>query len=296
LAKQDLAIKGYRTGPTTMHPPCPGRHLNPIDGRRRPILGQTGTKVRRLRELGYDAAAIAGSLMLEQVTVEDFLARLTPLRRARVEPDKLTRPRSHSEDRAARRCILHKELRQRIPAPPPPAGWTTADRSASTANDLAGYARFLAALRHGTFAPSDVLHRARAYYAPPRDAGQASEASHAEPAIWTGPENPHVGSPKLSPEVIAEIIALRSQGWSTGKLAKRYGVSRATICYAYSRRTFSELQLPPTPPFIAAPLLKPAPTTPTTPSVIVAPPLFEPAAWIASPDEIPRQISKPKTT
>ena len=75
------------------------------------------------------------------------------------------------------------------------------------------------------------------WFAPPRS---RPEAPPVEPAIWTGPENPHTGNPKLTREMIAEIRVLRAEGWSTGKLAKRYGVKRATICYALLGRTFRE--------------------------------------------------------
>ena len=81
----------------------------------------------------------------------------------------------------------------------------------------------------GRLSGADILGlTSRVWFAPPRS---RPEQPPVEPAIWVGPENPYVGNPKLTPDMVAEMKVLRAQGWSTGKLAKRYGVRRATICY-----------------------------------------------------------------
>jgi hypothetical protein len=40
---------------------------------------------------------------------------------------------------------------------------------------------------------------------------------------------------------VVEMRRLRSEGWSTGKLAARYGVSRNTVCYALNGTTWSHI-------------------------------------------------------
>jgi hypothetical protein len=42
--------------------------------------------------------------------------------------------------------------------------------------------------------------------------------------------------------MVTELFTLRAAGWSTGRLARRYGVQRATICYALKGRTWSHVR------------------------------------------------------
>jgi hypothetical protein len=96
------------------------------------------------------------------------------------------------------------------------------------------------AVRDGSLSHGELLDLfARAYYAPAR-----SPAPLPEPAIWTGPEKYSYGSPKIDAEKADEIRELRQRGWSTGKLARRFGVTRSTICNVLARRTS---YLPPCP-------------------------------------------------
>jgi hypothetical protein len=66
---------------------------------------------------------------------------------------------------------------------------------------------------------------------------------------WTGPATMHAtgeahGSAKLTRADVGEIRRLRAAGSSTGELAKRFGVTRGTICYACKGKTWAD----PSPP------------------------------------------------
>jgi hypothetical protein len=59
----------------------------------------------------------------------------------------------------------------------------------------------------------------------------------AEPTV-RGSEH---GRAVLDEVKVIEMRRLRSEGWSTGRLAGRYGASRNTICYAISGKTWSHV-------------------------------------------------------
>jgi hypothetical protein len=66
------------------------------------------------------------------------------------------------------------------------------------------------------------------------------------PEPWVGPATIHalgsaVGTSKLTEDLVREMRRLRAEGWSTGKLARRYAVSRATVCYACNGRTWKDV-------------------------------------------------------
>ncbi len=70
-------------------------------------------------------------------------------------------------------------------------------------------------------------------------------------STWTGSSSFHArgedhGSAKLTTADVDQIRRLRAEGMSTGQLAKRYGVTRGTICYTCSRKTSAD-QSPPLP-------------------------------------------------
>jgi hypothetical protein len=198
--------------------------------RRRPasgVLGQLGRHVRRFLELGYDADRIAELLALNPLAVRDFVSRITPARK-----ESLVKPREHREERRLRAHQAAVAERRRLIVTPP-AGWSAADRANTGQGEE--WARFLKTIKLAKASAVDVLGLAeRLYYAPPRP----TEAPAVEPAVWTGETNVNLGNPKLTEEMRAEMRTLRLQGWSTPKLAKRYGVSRATVCYALLGRTF----------------------------------------------------------
>jgi hypothetical protein len=53
------------------------------------------------------------------------------------------------------------------------------------------------------------------------------------------------GRALLDEAKVIEMRRLRSQGWSTGRLATRYGVARNTACYAISGRTWGHIEAEP---------------------------------------------------
>jgi hypothetical protein len=127
----------------------------------------------------------------------------------------------------------------------PPAEWSYAARSKISRGEVAAVLKLRQAVRDGTLPAAELVDLfARVHHAAPRPAPPPLE-----PAIWTGPERYSYGSPKLDAEKAAEIRELRRQGWSTGKLARRFGVTRSTICNVLLRRT-SYLPPCPAPPLI----------------------------------------------
>ena len=106
----DLAIVAdliawHGKGRRPRRPTGPPRKGERADRRGLPILGQSGTKIKRLRALGYQPTPIAGMLGLAVDDVKDFIRRLEPIRRGR-----LSRPRSRVEQLAIRPTLP--------PAPP----------------------------------------------------------------------------------------------------------------------------------------------------------------------------------
>jgi hypothetical protein len=204
------------------------------------IVGPRGRYVRALRDLGYTVDRTAELLALEPATVHEFLSRLKSIRGT-----ELVRPRDRVDQQRLRANHVRAaaaEQRQARLIPKPPAGWRTVD--CLTTGEAVDWKRFLETVRSGRASSAELLGQAGVFYAPPRRSAEPV----VEPATWTGATNPNSGKPKLSPEMIVEMKILRSQGWSTGTLAKRYGVTRATICYALLGRTFREERPVPVPP------------------------------------------------
>jgi hypothetical protein len=70
---------------------------------------------------------------------------------------------------------------------------------------------------------------------------------------WSGPTDWFArgqdnGRSKLTPANVTEARELRAAGWSTGRLAERYGVARNTICYALNGSTWAMTPSPAPPP------------------------------------------------
>jgi transposase len=238
---RDLVERGPATVKVPRKAPC-RRQKNMI-------AGPTGTRVRTLACLGYNVDRIAELLNFSPHAVADFLRRLEPVRKT-----ELVRPRERADEkrlRANQAAATARAERRRLMTPP--AGWANGDRFAT--GEARDWAQFMTTLHEARASGAEILGLAsKVWFAPTRS---QTDSPAVDPAIWSGPENPYEGAPKLTPEMIAEIIALRLQGWSTNKLAKRYAVTRATICYALSRRTFRELKLPAPPPFVPDPLMRP---------------------------------------
>src|SRR5580700_8895514 len=132
----------------------------PLTGRARPILAQTGTKVRRMHfDEGQDAAQIALALDLDPAKVTDFIQRYTPREaHCRRRGNTLGRPRSAREQAA-----LRSWLRSRV------------------ADDDGPPLR--------TIPVPELLPGA-----PPPPSPSAGSYKPAEPTIWDeGPANPKVG-------------------------------------------------------------------------------------------------------
>ena len=82
-----------RNGGNGRRPQGPPRYKRSVRGRRGiAILGQTGSKIRRLCVLGYQPTVISLALAIGVDDVRDFVRRLEPIRRAR-----LSRPRGRTE-------------------------------------------------------------------------------------------------------------------------------------------------------------------------------------------------------
>jgi DNA-binding CsgD family transcriptional regulator len=56
-----------------------------------------------------------------------------------------------------------------------------------------------------------------------------------------GPKGSAHGRSKLTEEKVIEMRRLRSEGWTTPQLARRFGVSRNTACYAMSGATWKHV-------------------------------------------------------
>ncbi len=207
----------------------------------RPILAQTGAKIRSLHRLGYRPERIGQILALEVGRVRDFLRR-SKRRRPRgdrpVDAD-LVRPRQRDEQRAAdvaRKRAHDRQRRRRRNTPP--LEWAWSGRRDAVASEAAEWARLRDAIKTGALATSEILTLA----------DRLAVGAHAVPAIALPPPSPWVGSAaltggqcKLSAADVREIRELRGAGWTTGRLAQRFGVTRATICYALSGHTWAHV-------------------------------------------------------
>jgi hypothetical protein len=213
------------------NPAVPPRTQYGRDPATRPILGHTGTKVRVLRELGHSPARIAHFLLLQPAAVRDFLARLKPLRRGRRQPGRLTRPRSLVEAEAARqagrRAAAQRRRRQRIAASR--AAWGQRGAAAELADWAAARRRAAEppALLPAAEQPAELL------------AAPAIAAASVNP--WVGRTTPMHGKCKLSDADVLELRRLRAEGWSTGALAQKFGITRASVCNVYLRRTHTHV-------------------------------------------------------
>jgi len=221
----------------------------------RSIVAQTGTRVRRLAELKYGPARTAQILGLHEGDVRDFLARLQPLRRARRDPARLVRPRSQVEAENARqarlraavafkarlRRIARREARRQTRREAE-AAWGPRGEASERAEWSEARAR-LEALKAPP--PADVARQVVGELA----AIATSPIESAPVNTWVGPTSPwasgsaHGGS-KLTEADVIEARRLRAEGWSTGKLAKKFGCARNTICYALNGKTWRDCQDP----------------------------------------------------
>jgi hypothetical protein len=170
----------------------------------------------------------------------DLLARLEPLRRGRVVPDRLVRPRSHPEERRARLNLEQAELRRQERQKVDPAvqerkamlrlhrSPVDAWGSRGVLTEVADYARFLAAAQEGRLSGAELLGLAsRVHYAEPR--GRLLVPS-IEPALWTGDVGLMPSGPRAltAAEILLAADLLRS-GRTWDWVARHFDVAENTL-------------------------------------------------------------------
>jgi transposase-like protein len=196
----------------------------------RRILAQTGTRIKTLRSLGYETDRIAELLGLPRAAVKDFLDRLKPLRRPRLLPHGLSRPRSHKDQhktvQSQRRAIRRRQLKRKN-SPPRPKPYNPADP------DAWGYRDPLARLELDEHRAAVARPASPAETVAGKDTAEP-RAIAAPPAPvsnpWVGDVSGHFKGPaKLSQEDIATIRAELAAGASCFEMARRYGVTPNTI-------------------------------------------------------------------
>jgi Helix-turn-helix domain of resolvase len=237
-------------------PPWPFEEPDEASACRRRVLNDTAGKIRRCAKLGYKPARIAELLVLEPEAVGSFIRRTRRIRQNTGNHSEVKKPRTEAQEIEASRSLRSRVHRRAVLTPQGTTarkGWSWADRRQAARQEAADLVACQAALREGRLSTDQVIELvARVYFAEPRSA-----PSLPEPAIWAGPERYDRGAPKINAHQAAEIRALRRAGWSTGQLAKRFGVTRSTICNVLLDRTSYD---PPSPaPVWRAPLFDPAP-------------------------------------
>jgi hypothetical protein len=187
------------------------------------IRGQNGRHVRVLQSLGYAAPTIARVLDVALPAVEDFLIRITPIRRAA-----LVRPRDHTEQARIR------PPRRRPDPPPPrrPLDWRELD-------DVGPDGRLT------------VLEPPPAAELDDQVAAELPAAAPPPPREWIGSTTLRPGGkPRLSEEQAAEVRRERAAGSSEYELARKHKVARNTIHAILIGKTYP----PPCPaPVLVAP-------------------------------------------
>jgi len=204
------------TGPPRCHRQ-PGDHVHSV--------GLGTRKIRVLRALGYSAEWIAFILAFDLADVRSFLARTTSIRGV-----PLAFPRSRKAQAALRAHTPRREPPPRPPVIDPADAWRYRDDVGADGS--------LVVLAPAAEAP----HQAAAEIPP------ADQPAPLEAAAWEGAVNPHAGGwRKVSPQDAQEIRRLRSEGASTGELAKRFRVSRSWICAVINGEKPKVIDSPPLP-------------------------------------------------
>jgi hypothetical protein len=179
------------------------------------ILGQTGCKVRVLQSLGYPVPTIARVLDVELEALEDFLTRLSPIRRAA-----LVRPRSRPEH-----ARIRPPRRRPDRSPAPPVGWVDRD-------DVGPDGRPIVLVRIEPPAVElDDQVEPKLPAAPPAPAGSAPWVGSAAFAVHPG------GRPTVSEKDAVKIRREHAAGASKAALARKYCVVWNTIHRIVTRRT-----------------------------------------------------------
>lgn len=196
--------KGARRAAIGIPSRCTTKRLLP----RRAILGETGTYIRRLCGLGYDAKRIAVILVLRPGAVAEFISRVMS-----TCGKPLAKPRTSLAQRSMEARRLEREKR-RANAATAAADWARWNRPEPSQDDADPHSL-----------PSVELA------SEPMD---MTEPIEPKPNRWVGSSRFQEGmaSRKLTHADRQRIRDLRSEGLSTGELAAIYGVTRGAICYS----------------------------------------------------------------
>lgn len=217
-----------RSGAVGREPASPPRQSHKIQLRGiRPIIGATGTKVRRLHELRYSSQRIAAILALDPAAVADFIRRTRP-----ILGDALVRPRSVDEQARLKRR-RHKPPAKPRHTPPeidPAEAWRYLDDVGPDG-------------RPDAIEPPAVDPIAAAETSPP-DVGTPPA-----PSTWSGrsdwrPRGEQHGSCKLTEADVREILRRHAGGSSIYALAKEYKVNQGTIRAIVRGATWAHLERP----------------------------------------------------
>jgi hypothetical protein len=196
------------------------------------VRGQSGTKIRHLAALDYPQSRIAEIMRLRPEIIADFLKRLTSS-----DGDRhLRKARSTREQRQLERNRLRAEMKPPKPVKPPT--WQRSNARLDTAGWTPPSTEELPAIA----AAELVVHQAVDELLPTRPATENPPADgpawgHHQHRFAAGERH---GRSKLTRANVDEARELRAAGWSTGRLAERYGVSRNTICYALNGKTWQD--------------------------------------------------------
>jgi Mor family transcriptional regulator len=192
-------------------------------GRRPPIRGQNGSKIRVLLGLGYEAMRIAAVLRLRVDDVEDFIRRNTPRRLGALK--KRLRERC---EQAALRPTLPRFIAPELE--PIAADWNWRERPVAA---VALPAAIVPAVELDQVVEADIEARKKS---------DDARCINATVNGWVGPstfaERPG-GQPKLNEDQARDVIRARASGESMYSLAARYKVARNTIYAIVNGKTYA---------------------------------------------------------
>jgi hypothetical protein len=175
----------------------------------RKSLGRFAVKIRRLAELGYDVETIGRIMRVPADVIAGFLDR----DRRRNEPRPARPPKPPKPENPWKRSSALNDSAGWNPPPSPPP----AIAAAELVDDLVNVEL--------PAAPAET---------PPVDGAAWGHFQH---RFASGAAH---GRSKLTQANVDEARELRAAGWSTGRLAERYGVSRNTIAYALNGTTWQD--------------------------------------------------------
>jgi hypothetical protein len=230
LELTDDEIASYAPRRWTVQPDGPPRR----GGKPHSLHGPSGTKARKLTELGYPSERIAKILAVPIAAVRSFLTRTTPVRGAG-----MVKPRTQREQRA-----LNRRRHRRRPPPPPPSTWGWAgahlDSDAWTPPPAAVPAQIC------TAELVEVLDLVNVAVAAPLAAELEKPATVDRP-VWSDPRAMYgsaSGQSKLTPADVLRIRELHAAGRSIYSLAPEFGVSKSAIRQAVRGVTWGPLLCP----------------------------------------------------